>query len=72
MLQKGKCGLLVQPGDVDGMKQAIVKLIEDPKLRLSIGKKGHDHMMKNYTIDRYYSRIREIFSAVKDEGDKYA
>ena len=44
---KEKCGLIVSYGDIDGLREAILKLKNDPDLRQKLGKNGrHAYDMK--------------------------
>ena len=44
IVKDGETGLLVTPGDVDGLAKAIQQLIDDPKRRAEMGAKGLEHV----------------------------
>ena len=63
----GESGLLVPLGDVDGLANAIVRLLEDPDLAASIGLAGHSQFMKRFWIDSIVTNLLEIYvSANRD------
>jgi len=44
-----ECGILVQPMEPAALKDAIIKLLEDKELRISMGKKGRKRAVKNFS-----------------------
>lgn len=57
----GEAALLVQPGDVAGLRQALLRLIEDPRLVESIGKAGRQRLLDNFTWDEVAARYVRIY-----------
>lgn len=51
-IKKANCGILVPPDDPSAMAEALDNLIQNPKLRLEMGKRGREYVIKrqNYTI----------------------
>jgi len=64
IIQDGKNGLLVPPGDVTGMTDAMKCLIEDAALRSRLGQQARQDSVKNYSWDHYVSRLERLFTAV--------
>ena len=60
-------GLLVEPGDVDALAQALAQLITDPKQRERLGEAGGDVVHQSFSmergLDKLMSRITETVSA---------
>jgi glycosyltransferase involved in cell wall biosynthesis len=45
----GETGLLVEPRDVVGLQNAVIRLLSDRPLRMSLAEKGQTHVMQHYT-----------------------
>ena len=50
VVDEGLDGLLVDSGDIEGMAQALVRLIGDPALRAQMGQRGRQKVAGHYTI----------------------
>jgi len=59
-IKHGETGLLVEPGDVDGMRQAIQHLWNNPDEAARMGKAARQHFEQNHTIDKLAQRIYDI------------
>jgi len=55
-------GILVAPSDVDGLAQAIAKLIDDPALCRKIGIAARDSVMQHYHLQTNTQHLANIFS----------
>jgi glycosyltransferase involved in cell wall biosynthesis len=58
-----KSGLLVPPGDVDALAQAIRDLCADDQLRESVARAGRSTWESHLEIGQYTERITEIWRA---------
>ena len=58
-----KSGLLVSPGDVDALEQAIRDLCADDQLRESLAHAGRSTCESQLEIGQYIERITEIWRA---------
>jgi glycosyltransferase involved in cell wall biosynthesis len=54
-------GILVPPQDVDALAAAIVRLAGDTDLQARLGKAGRERAVKNYSIDKYVSRLDRMY-----------
>jgi len=63
IIQDGKNGLLVPPGDVRAMTDAMKCLIEDAALRSRLGQQARQDSVNNYSWDQYVSRLERLFAA---------
>jgi glycosyltransferase involved in cell wall biosynthesis len=56
-IEHGVTGLLVEPGDVDGMRKAILQLWRHPDDAARMGQAARRRFEENYTIDKLAQRI---------------
>lgn len=60
----GDAALLVQPGDVVSLKEALKKFILNPKLRLEYAKKARERAVKVHDIKIAVKKIKEVYERV--------
>lgn len=53
-------GFLVEPNNKVALKEALEKLINNPELRNSFGKKGLNRAVENFSIENYVTKIEDI------------
>jgi glycosyltransferase involved in cell wall biosynthesis len=60
----GEDGIIVPAGDVNALQEALVKLIDDPLLRRSLGEAGRRRVLEKFTIEKmiegYAAVIKEV------------
>ncbi len=56
-VEDGKNGYLVEPGDVDGLAAALLRLLDDPEKCRKFGKTGYRMMRERYT----WEKVGEVF-----------
>ncbi len=61
---EGNTGLLVDPHDVDGLVEALTRLLDDPALRASLGDTGRRRYEGRYMLDRLVTDMLEFYSDV--------
>ena len=59
-VENGKTGLLVEPGDVEGMRQAILHLWRNPDEAMKMGRAARRRFEENHTMDKLAQRVYEI------------
>jgi glycosyltransferase involved in cell wall biosynthesis len=64
VIQPGKNGLLVPPGDAPAMATAMLTLIENPTLRSRLGEQARRDSVEKYSWDQYVSHLEQLFAAV--------
>lgn len=64
-LVDGRTGFLVRPGDVAGLEQALHRLLEQPKLRRSIGE-ANRQLAASYTVADTVKRYETAFALLAD------
>jgi glycosyltransferase involved in cell wall biosynthesis len=65
MLEDGRSGLLVPPNHANAMADAIVRLIDDPVLRLEFGRAARVRVVDRFSVDRYAEEIRGLFASTR-------
>lgn len=61
LVKHGKTGLLVDLGDVDGLAEALLRLIRDPELRRRMGETGRAKV-QDYALDRVLGEMESIYA----------
>src|SRR3989344_3334353 len=56
-----KTGILVKPGSVEELRDALIKLIEDKKLRENSGKNGRKRVLEKYDGNVVVKQIKEVY-----------
>jgi glycosyltransferase involved in cell wall biosynthesis len=64
VVANGSTGLLVKPGDAKTLAQAIMKLIDDPELRLKMGAAGRIKVEQELSAATNYKRLFELLLTV--------
>ena len=58
----GESGYLVPKGDIDSLVERIIDLYNNPDKRHKIGKNARKHLLKNFSLDRHFREIEEIYN----------
>jgi glycosyltransferase involved in cell wall biosynthesis len=58
----GECAILVEPGDVDALADAVARLAADEELRCALGARGRARVMKLFDIDRNAAELARLFT----------
>jgi glycosyltransferase involved in cell wall biosynthesis len=61
-IRRAKCGVLVEPGDVNGFKNAILKLKENPDLRKTLGENGRKFVENEMNLEKQVELYQDIFT----------
>jgi colanic acid/amylovoran biosynthesis glycosyltransferase len=61
LVQDGETGLVVSPGRVDELAQAITRLIEDPQLRRRLGDAGQRYVAREFNVRRSAIQLELFF-----------
>lgn len=64
VIQDGETGLLVDPADSDGLRDALVRLLTDSDLCSRLGAAGHDWVSHNYTSEAMALKYRQMYDDV--------
>lgn len=60
VLEDGKQGILVEPGDVKAQAEAFLRLAGDPSLRRQMGRSGWERVRRMFSIERELATLRNI------------
>lgn len=61
VIEKNADGLIMEIDDVESLSNKLIMLIEDKGMRESMGKKGYEKVINNYTWDIITSRLRQCY-----------
>lgn len=61
LVEDDRSGLLVTPGNVDELTDALERLLQDPALRQRLGSEGRQKVLNEFNVDRSAARIYSLF-----------
>ena len=61
LVQEGKNGLLVPPGDPVALAQGIIRIIEDPEMARLFGGRGREEIRARYGVQRLASDLGRLY-----------
>lgn len=61
VLDRGRCGLLVQAGDDRAMAEALASLARDPGLRDRLGAAAREHVVDRYSQNKMYDAYERLY-----------
>ncbi len=70
LVEEGVDGLLVPYGDVQELASAILRLLQDGRLREQLGQRGREKVLANYTWDIVAGRYRAVYEKAKENTVK--
>jgi phosphatidylinositol alpha-1,6-mannosyltransferase len=65
VVEDGRTGLLVPPGDLDALAAALARLAADPELRERLGTAGRAKVKERYTHERFRARLVDILASLR-------
>lgn len=68
LVQQGKNGLLVEPGNVDELAEAIRFMLRNESQRASMGNEGRKFVVDNFSWDSIKSRLFELYQDTFSTG----
>lgn len=68
VVRDGVDGLLVEPGDERGLADAILRLLEDRHLRLSMGTRGRKRVEENFSTQRMVEGMYNLYVELLGRG----
>ena len=70
VVEEGKTGLLVPPGDPAALADAIRSLLADGELRARMGAAGRQSVMARYSVEEMCRRMWEVYRSLLSERGK--
>lgn len=64
VVREAQCGMVVRPGDIEGIRSAILHLKEDTPARNEIGRNGRDYLQSNMNLQKNVIVYEQIFHTV--------
>ncbi|MEX2571420.1 MAG: glycosyltransferase family 4 protein [Gemmatimonadota bacterium] len=65
VVEDGRTGLLVPPGDTDALASAIGRLIEDPELARRLARAGREDVAVRFSWDRIVTELMTLYEDVR-------
>lgn len=70
IILNGETGVLIPPGNLEAMADAVSRLMDDPLLRRRMGETGRKRVEKHYTLERHCLAVITLYAEVVDSRDK--
>lgn len=70
VLQHGQNGLLVNPGDIVGLTQALQNLLDNETLRLNLGNQARQTVMP-MAVEKYWDHLFRLYRSTLPDSDKF-
>ena len=67
VIQKAKCGVVVEPENTEELYDTILKLKDDPELRKNLGEKGRKFLEENMDLEKNVGLYEEIFNSLLNQ-----
>jgi glycosyltransferase involved in cell wall biosynthesis len=61
LVREGETGLLVAPGDADGLAAAMLRIANDPEAALAMGREGRRRAIERFPEDRCTERTEQVY-----------
>jgi len=68
ILDGGRCGKIIEPGNVDGLKAAILEFASDESFRRNCAEAGLKHVRSHYSLDVMIGRYRDLYVKAARRG----
>ena len=66
IIKKANCGLCIQAGEKDALKQAVIFMYENPSLRIIMGKNGRKYILNNLTREIGTSKYISVLDSLNN------
>jgi glycosyltransferase involved in cell wall biosynthesis len=62
LVDNGRTGILVAPGDAEALAEALLKLYENPALRHSMGQAGREKVLREFNMKINVAALAHLFA----------
>ncbi len=66
IVENGKTGFLVNPGDHRGIADALLRIAENKALKNELGRNGYESVKRRFCLDTHVDKIEEVYADVLD------
>jgi glycosyltransferase involved in cell wall biosynthesis len=67
IVQHGRTGLLVPPGDVDALAEALKQIFQNRELAEQMGQAGREYALENFDREKYTDKILQLYESMISE-----
>jgi len=67
VVEDGKNGILVPPGNVGALSDAIDGLIRNPQVRQNLGKAAREHILEKFEVKQYIRKLESLYNKLLEE-----
>lgn len=64
VVEDGKSGILVEPGDISGLSTAMIRLLKDAELRQRLGAEARRRIVEGFSIDRIADEYIKLYEGL--------
>lgn len=68
VITSGVHGLLCEPNEPDLLAENILRILTEPDLARSLADRGHERVLKDYSLARMIERLEEIYARQLNDG----
>ncbi len=68
VIRKAECGIVVKPGDVLGIRSAVLRLKGNAPAREAMGSNGRAYLEGNMSLEKNVALYEEVFHALAGDG----
>lgn len=61
IIENGRTGLLIQPGNVEALEQALLKLLQDEALRNRLAQEGRKEAVQHFDMKRVVQQVEQVY-----------
>jgi len=64
VVENGHCGLLIEPGDIEGLSGAIIDLLDNPQKAQHLAQKGYERLRNHFSAQRMAEQYIDVYEDV--------
>jgi colanic acid biosynthesis glycosyl transferase WcaI len=68
IIKKAECGIITEPGNIDEMVEAIIKLKDNPELGRVMGIRGRQFLEEEINLEKNVVIYEHIFKSIVGQG----